>query len=494
MRFQWTVPSSALVISSVVRCVLGEHGVYVEAVDELPSWATDNTLQLQLSADSTNYAVIPLSESLTLPSSEAQKGNVSIKGKLKAVTESNYLDFTSHDDVAYMSCDKPNDDASIDSSHMIQELMKQTPRAIVLYSTSNNRCALRNRQGVRYTRILSMVDPGEATTVLSHLNGTDKGETVGVKMYGNITNLDISEDEHSQGNHSAVAMSVLYSITGLITFLFVIIVAIGVVRAHRYPERYGPRRANGGRPRQSRAKGLARAVLDTLPIVKFGDKQQAKPDPDLEMETATTEGQYPPAQGVTPQSTHGQGEPSTRSSFASSELTSTTGTGVAEESLRCSICTEDFRVGEDVRVLPCDHQYHPQCIDPWLINVSGTCPLCRLDLRPGHNCSVGYSPTGEQVLPPPLTWELDEHETVPDSYRHRLSRLFDVNRLRQASVEEQMEMLRQLREVRIAREAPEAGYVQPSEAEERQQGARFAGRLRERFRIATRAQSANASC
>ncbi|KAI6778769.1 Receptory region [Emericellopsis cladophorae] len=493
MRFKSTVPRSALVISSVVRCVLSEHGVYAEAVDELPSWATDNTLQLQLSADSTNYAVIPLSESLTLPNSESQAGNVSINGNLKAVTESNYLKFTSHDDVAYMSCDKPNDDASIDPAHMIEELMKQTPRAIVLYSTANNRCALRNRQGLRYTRILSMVDPGEATTVLSHLNGTDRGETVDVKMYGNITNFDVSEDEHGQGSHSAVAMSVLYSITGLITFLFVVIVAIGAVRAHRYPERYGPRRANGGRPRQSRAKGLARAVLDTLPIVKFGDKQQAKPDPDLEMETATTEGQYPPAERVTSQSTQ-QGEPSTRSSFASSHFTSTTGTGTAEDSLRCSICTDDFRVGEDVRVLPCDHQYHPQCIDPWLINVSGTCPLCRLDLRPGQNNSNGVSPAGEQALPPPLTWEFDEHDSVPDSYRHRLSRLFDVNRLRQASVEEQMEMLRQLREVRIARESPETGDVQPSEAEERQQGARFASRLRERFRISTRAQSANARC
>jgi hypothetical protein len=26
-------------------------------------------------------------------------------------------------------------------------------------------------------------------------------------------------------------------------------------------------------------------------------------------------------------------------------------------------------------VLPCQHKYHPNCIDPWLLNVSGTCPL-----------------------------------------------------------------------------------------------------------------------
>jgi hypothetical protein len=47
----------------------------------------------------------------------------------------------------------------------------------------------------------------------------------------------------------------------------------------------------------------------------------------------------------------------------------------------CSICTEDFELGQDQRVLPCDHRFHPECIDPWLLNVSGTCPLCRVDLR-----------------------------------------------------------------------------------------------------------------
>merc|ERR1711939_833497 len=47
-----------------------------------------------------------------------------------------------------------------------------------------------------------------------------------------------------------------------------------------------------------------------------------------------------------------------------------------EEAPGCSICTEDFERGQDVRVLPCQHSFHPACIDPWLLNVSGTCPLC----------------------------------------------------------------------------------------------------------------------
>ena len=37
--------------------------------------------------------------------------------------------------------------------------------------------------------------------------------------------------------------------------------------------------------------------------------------------------------------------------------------------------TEDFVKGQDIRVLPCDDKFHPECVDPWFLNVSGTCPL-----------------------------------------------------------------------------------------------------------------------
>ena len=87
---------------------------------------------------------------------------------------------------------------------------------------------------------------------------------------------------------TAVAMIILYSITGIITTLFVIIIITGALRAHRHPERYGPRASAAGRAGQSRAKGIARAMLATLPIVKFGDQDETPPKPpaadrDLEM-------------------------------------------------------------------------------------------------------------------------------------------------------------------------------------------------------------------
>jgi hypothetical protein len=46
-----------------------------------------------------------------------------------------------------------------------------------------------------------------------------------------------------------------------------------------------------------------------------------------------------------------------------------------EELLRCSVCTEDFVDADNVRILPCGHIYHRHCIDPWLLDYAGTCPL-----------------------------------------------------------------------------------------------------------------------
>ena len=43
----------------------------------------------------------------------------------------------------------------------------------------------------------------------------------------------------------------------------------------------------------------------------------------------------------------------------------------------CAICVEEFVEGETLRWLPCDHAFHPQCIDEWLSHHSSLCPLCK---------------------------------------------------------------------------------------------------------------------
>lgn len=279
--------------------------------------------------------------------------------------------------------------------------MGDRPAAILLYSTYGNSCSLEG-DDLNYTAIYTMGDSNEAWNTVN--TTIQAGGILRAAITGdvNVTSTTPGTEERS-GSNSAVAMSILYSITGLITLLFLVIIGTGAIRAHRYPERYGPRSGLGGRPSQSRAKGLARAVLETLPIVKFGDPSPAKPDPALELESQLSNSTAPdsamgtrlsaipeeprtpqirrsdaaPMSGAVPQSEMAPAEGQTAvSAIGEADKGETkTDDGIAEEHLGCSICTEDFTVGEDVRVLPCDHKFHPPCIDPWLIGVSGTCPL-----------------------------------------------------------------------------------------------------------------------
>ena len=41
----------------------------------------------------------------------------------------------------------------------------------------------------------------------------------------------------------------------------------------------------------------------------------------------------------------------------------------------CSICTEDYSEGDELRKLPCGHVFHKACVDPWLRDRARTCPL-----------------------------------------------------------------------------------------------------------------------
>ncbi|KAF7238454.1 hypothetical protein EYD10_14890 [Varanus komodoensis] len=48
----------------------------------------------------------------------------------------------------------------------------------------------------------------------------------------------------------------------------------------------------------------------------------------------------------------------------------------AHEIDSCAICLDRFHKNQCLRVLPCLHEFHRDCVDPWLL-LQQTCPLCK---------------------------------------------------------------------------------------------------------------------
>ncbi|KAL9949145.1 hypothetical protein ACHAO5_001124 [Verticillium nonalfalfae] len=435
------IPSPLLAVLAGAAVAAAAQAPTITAQNDVPDWAAESTMQLSLSSAGgevmpLDYTIMPSTQSLGLNQSEVARGSIKFEGIMIAVDPDNYDLITGPGQIAYLSCDEKDDGRSATPNVMLLELMENKPKAIVLYSTVGNWCMLEGSE-LPYQSIFTMADAGDAMAAFEILNNTNEVDVIQVTITGNTTSDSSGSGGSSGGNNSAVAMSILYTITGLITLLFLIIICTGAIRAHRYPERYGPSSGHAGRPRQSRAKGLARAVLETIPIVKFGSPEPAKPDPEMELENASIEPRDRPIElepaggGATPQVAAG--------SIPQATAAATGGATI------------------------------------------------RHDLRPEHDEDEERS-SADDALPPPL--ELDGQDSDSNStngpQRRRTSRLLDLNRLRNASVEERMQALRDYRREQRAHAAPEGSSEHEVDARGRR--ARLADKLRDKFKIRTSPQ------
>lgn len=88
----------------------------------------------------------------------------------------------------------------------------------------------------------------------------------------------------------------------------------------------------------------------------------------------------------------------------------------------CAICIEPYKVTDVIRVLPCKHEFHKACIDPWLLE-HRTCPMCKMDILKHY----GFVFTGSQesILQLDLDMEegdlIDDHSSTDGGYQRRHS-------------------------------------------------------------------------
>ncbi|KAF9268888.1 hypothetical protein L218DRAFT_954315 [Marasmius fiardii PR-910] len=274
----------------------------------------------------------------------------------------------------------------------------------------------------------NVLGPGYLIAALTSYNATETSNFTTGSNNGSSAN-----DTGQKRTNTALAMIVLYAITGCVSALFCIVIISGAIRAIRHPERYGPRARMGdnGGMLQSRASGLTRAILDTFPVVKFGSSDQLSPKdpehadsptPPLEMSVQTAEakeggistqnlsGDSPHTTRPKAGNTGGQQDAASSSQEASTsalrrpsqDATRTSREDVVPAAIgreTCPICIVDFEEGDDIRILPCEghHRFHQQCVDPWLLELSSSCPICRHDFLALENMLAGEDDDDEEV-------------------------------------------------------------------------------------------------
>ncbi|XP_060612493.2 E3 ubiquitin-protein ligase RNF128 isoform X2 [Anolis sagrei] len=83
----------------------------------------------------------------------------------------------------------------------------------------------------------------------------------------------------------------------------------------------------------------------------------------------------------------------------------------------CAVCIEVYKPNDVVRILTCNHLFHKNCIDPWLLE-HRTCPMCKCDILKALGIEVDIEDGAESVQPTePSPPEADNHsETASSGY------------------------------------------------------------------------------
>ena len=152
--------------------------------------------------------------------------------------------------------------------------------------------------------------------------------------------------------------------------------------------------AHPGTHEERRHRGIPNYLLQAIPVIKYSTRPQPN-DEELAVNTRNSEvysdlpGGEIPMKACGSKPTHANpkasvtiraGEQGKGKMFENPDMPEYNAmlslkTRSKHEPLGCSVCKEDFSESDDVRILPCGHTHHQHCIDPWILDFAGTCPL-----------------------------------------------------------------------------------------------------------------------
>lgn len=98
----------------------------------------------------------------------------------------------------------------------------------------------------------------------------------------------------------------------------------------------------------------------------------------------------------------------------------------------CAICIEPYKLSETLRLLPCGHEFHKNCIDPWLLE-HRTCPMCKMDILKHY----GLVFTGSQESILQMDTDVGAHDSLESQSNSSPRRLGVLSPLPEIIAEQQ---------------------------------------------------------
>ncbi|KAK6438746.1 hypothetical protein LTR95_005044 [Oleoguttula sp. CCFEE 5521] len=134
-------------------------------------------------------------------------------------------------------------------------------------------------------------------------------------------------------------------------------------------------------------------ILDRMPLYTYGSGAPVRPEALVAIAPATVN----PAKGSSESATSSRpGSPSSPPAVRQPPtlIPASAYQPTAFSQTTCAICLDDYvspdpatgEVGSIVRELPCQHIFHPECVDTFLRDNSSLCPVCKTTVLPAGFC------------------------------------------------------------------------------------------------------------